>query len=123
VGAEGPNAFDCSGLVQAAYAAAGVAITRTTATQVHDGTPVLGLATVSPGDLVFIPGADGTPAHPGHVGIYAGDGVIVDAYDTQKGVIVEPTGAWANQVVAVRHITGPTTTAGSPNVVAGGAGR
>jgi len=75
-GAEGPNAFDCSGLMQAAYAAAGVAITRTTATQVSDGTPVAGLGRLTPGDLLFIPGADGTPTHPGHVGMYAGGGPL-----------------------------------------------
>lgn len=112
-GAEGPNAFDCSGLMQAAYAAAGVAITRTTATQISDGTPVAGLGQLTPGDLLFIPGADGTPTHPGHVGMYAGDGVIVDAYDTSKGVILEKLTTWQNKIVAVRHITGPTTASAS----------
>lgn len=107
-GAEGPNAFDCSGLTQASYAAAGVAITRTTSTQVSDGTPVAGLGQLTAGDLLFIPGADGTAAHPGHVGMYAGSGVIVDAYDTSKGVILEKLTAWQNKIVAVRHITGPT---------------
>ena len=122
-GAEGPNAFDCSGLMQASYAAAGVAITRTTSTQVSDGTPVAGLGQLTPGDLLFIPGADGTAAHPGHVGMYAGGGVIVDAYDTSKGVILEKVTAWQNKIVAIRHITGPTgPLAGSPisNLAAAG---
>jgi cell wall-associated NlpC family hydrolase len=110
-GAEGPGSFDCSGLMQAAYAAAGVAITRTTATQVHDGIPVAELGQLTPGDLLFIPGALGTAVHPGHVGMYAGGGIIVDAYDTNKGVILETVTAWRTQVVAIRHITGPSTTA------------
>ena len=119
-GAEGPNAFDCSGLMQASYAAAGVAITRTTSTQVSDGAPVAGLGQLTPGDLLFIPGADGTAAHPGHVGMYAGDGVIVDAYDTSKGVILEKLAAWQNKIVSIRHITG--SPAGSPisNLAAAG---
>jgi cell wall-associated NlpC family hydrolase len=108
-GAEGPGSFDCSGLMQAAYAAAGIPISRSTATQVHDGTPVPGLEQLTPGDLLLIPGADGTPAHPGHVGMYAGNGVIVDAYDTSKGVILEKLTDWQNKIVAIRHITGPAT--------------
>jgi cell wall-associated NlpC family hydrolase len=114
-GAGGPNAFDCSGLMQAAYAAAGIPISRSTATQVHDGTPVPGLGQLTPGDLLLIPGADGTPAHPGHVGMYAGNGVIVDAYDTSKGVILEKLTDWQNKVVAIRHITGPATGPISPS--------
>jgi hypothetical protein len=67
-GATGPNSFDCSGLVQASWAAAKVGISRSTATQVNDGTPVPGLNQIQPGDLLFIPGSDGTATHPGHVG-------------------------------------------------------
>lgn len=114
-GATGPNAFDCSGLMQAAWARAGIAISRSTAGQVHDGVPVGSLKAVLPGDLLFIPGANGTAAAPGHVGLYAGFGVVVDAYDTDHGVITEPLTAWAPKVVAIRHIvTIDTAPAGDP---------
>ncbi|HEX5407827.1 MAG TPA: NlpC/P60 family protein [Pseudonocardiaceae bacterium] len=66
------NAFDCSGLVQAAWAAAGVALDAGTTSQVHDGTAVPGLAFVQPGDLLFIPGSLGSPANPRHIGPNAG---------------------------------------------------
>lgn len=101
-GATGPDAFDCSGLVQAAWAHAGVALSRTTFTQAHDGAPVTSLHQAQPGDLLFIPGATGTTTQPGHVGMYAGHGVVVNAYDSDHGVILETLGSWAGQVVAIR---------------------
>lgn len=106
-GAKGPDAFDCSGLMQAAWASAGTPISGGTTSQVHDGTPVSGLDQLAPGDLLFIPGALGTPAVPRHVGMYAGGGVVVDAYGADKGVIVEQLTAWQPVIVAIRHITGP----------------
>jgi cell wall-associated NlpC family hydrolase len=102
-GAKGPNAFDCSGLVQAAWAAAGVALDAGTTSQIHDGTAVPGLADVEPGDLLFIPGSLGTPSNPRHVGLYIGDGLLVDAYDTAKGVIVQPMSSWRAAIVAIRR--------------------
>jgi hypothetical protein len=66
-GAQGPDAYDCSGLVMAAWAHAGITIPRVTNDQVHTGTGVYSLDAMQPGDLVFIPGADGTMANPGHV--------------------------------------------------------
>ncbi len=114
-GATGPRAFDCSGLMQAAWAHAGVAISRTTATQIHDGAPVGSLKAVVAGDLLFIPGANGSAVAPGHVGLYAGSGVVVDAYDTNHGVITEQLTAWAPKVVAIRRIvTIDTAPAGDP---------
>ncbi|MGW4527892.1 C40 family peptidase [Amycolatopsis sp. NPDC004378] len=108
-GAEGPDAFDCSGLMQASWAHAGVAISRSTATQVHDGVAVGSLSQVQPGDLVFIPGADGTPANPGHVGMFVGNGYMVDAFDEDHGVILTTLDSWAPKVVAIRRVaTGDT---------------
>jgi cell wall-associated NlpC family hydrolase len=114
-GATGPNSFDCSGLVQAAWAAAGVGISRSTATQVSDGVPVAGLNQVQPGDLLFIPGSDGTATHPGHVGIYAGAGLVIDAYDSTHGVIVERLSTWAPKVVGIRRITPNIAPLAAPN--------
>lgn len=72
-GATGPNRWDCSGLTQAAWRAAGVTIPRTTYTQVKIGKRIA-RADLQPGDLVFFYGS-----RPSHVGLYAGDGLIIHA--------------------------------------------
>jgi cell wall-associated NlpC family hydrolase len=36
---------------------------------------------IQPGDLLFIPGGGGSATHPGHVGLYAGAGLVIGAYD------------------------------------------
>jgi cell wall-associated NlpC family hydrolase len=66
-GATGPNAFDCSGLTQAAYAAAGIQIPRNSVAQFNFGPRVPAGQPLMPGDLVFFVGAD--PPPPGHVGM------------------------------------------------------
>ena len=112
-GAAGPGSYDCSGLTMAAWAAAGVALPHWTGAQVHAGTPAAtDLSTAVAGDLVFIPGSDGTPARPGHVGILVGwvatpAGLVVylvQAPMTGMSVEVTDARAWSGQVVAVRHI-------------------
>ncbi|MEK9519838.1 NlpC/P60 family protein [Streptomyces sp. NPDC087908] len=70
-GAEGPGAYDCSGLTQWAYGKAGVGLTRTTYTQQNDGTKI-GRSQLKPGDLVFFNGLS-------HVGLYAGNNTILHA--------------------------------------------
>ncbi|MDH6289454.1 C40 family peptidase [Rhodococcus opacus] len=70
-GATGPNAFDCSGLVQWAYKQAGISVPRTTYDQVNGGSPV-DKGSLQPGDLVLFNGAN-------HVGLYAGNGTVVHA--------------------------------------------
>jgi len=78
-GGTGPGAFDCSGLVMQAYAAAGVSIPRTSQDQWAAGPQV---SAPRPGDLVFFAGADGTPAAPGHVGLVVDPAwhLMIDAY-------------------------------------------
>jgi hypothetical protein len=59
----GPNLSgwcDCSSLVQMAWRTAGIELPRTTYQQVHSGTSVPSIANLQPGDLIFIPGSDGT---------------------------------------------------------------
>ena len=73
-----PGRFDCSGLVYAAYAAAGIHIARTTYQWQQDG-PVVPLSRIQPGDLLFSPGSDGTPDNPGHVVMYLGGGQVIQA--------------------------------------------
>jgi cell wall-associated NlpC family hydrolase len=58
-GGTGPVGFDCSGLVYAAYASAGITIARTTYGWREDG-PVVPLSALQPGDLLFYAGSDGT---------------------------------------------------------------
>jgi len=88
-GADGPDAFDCSGLVFAAYAAAGIAIARTTFGWRQDG-PQVPLTEIQPGDLLFSAGGDGTPANPGHVVMYLGGGLIIQAPQPGQDVQIDP---------------------------------
>lgn len=113
-GAKGPNAYDCSGLMLAAWAAAGVGIPAGTISQVHAGHAVSSVQQVQPGDLLFIPGSLGTAKVPRHVGMYAGHGLIVDAYDTGTGVILEPLSAWTSKIVAIRRIADPSSPSPPP---------
>jgi len=99
-GAAGPVAYDCSGLVYAAYAAAGIHIARTTFGWRQDGPPVP-LSQIQPGDLLFSAGSDGTRANPGHVVMYLGGGQIVQAPQTGEDVQVDPLDM-AGVVVATR---------------------
>lgn len=73
-GATGPGGFDCSGLVQAAWAAAGVSIPRTTYEQ-WAALPHIPLTDLQPGDLIIYDGE-------GHVGMFVGGGYIIDAPST-----------------------------------------
>ena len=100
-GGTGPDSWDCSGLVQAAYAAAGITIPRVTSTQVLVGTPVYDQAQLLPGDLVFIAGDDGTDAVPGHVGMYIGSGLVLHAPHTGEHVRADPIAGWP--IVAIRR--------------------
>jgi peptidoglycan DL-endopeptidase CwlO len=88
-GAAGPNAYDCSGLVYAAYAAAGIRIARTTFGWRQDGSQVP-LTEIEPGDLLFYPGSDVAAADPGHVVMYLGGGQIIQAPQTGEDVQVDP---------------------------------
>jgi cell wall-associated NlpC family hydrolase len=85
----GPDAYDCSGLVYAAYAAAGIHIARSTFGWRQDGPPVP-LSQIQPGDLLFSAGSDGTPADPGHVVMYLGGGQVVQAPQTGEDVQIDP---------------------------------
>jgi cell wall-associated NlpC family hydrolase len=71
-GATGPDSYDCSGLTQAAWKAAGVSLPRTTYDQVDAGTTV-SLADAQPGDLIFF------YDDVSHVGIYIGNGMMIHA--------------------------------------------
>jgi cell wall-associated NlpC family hydrolase len=103
-GADPSEWCDCSSLVQMAWAAAGVSLPRTTFEQVHAGTPVASVSQLQPGDLILIPGSDGTVAAPGHVGMYVGDGYLINAPTTGQVVQFALVSSWQSQIVAMRHV-------------------
>ncbi len=77
-GAEGPAEFDCSGLTSWAYEQAGIDIPRTSRTQYRAGRSV-SRNELRPGDLLFYDDGSGDPSQIHHVGMYVGNGKIVDA--------------------------------------------
>jgi cell wall-associated NlpC family hydrolase len=77
-GAAGPSAYDCSGLVMAAYRRAGVWLPRVSREQWNAG-PHVGLGGLAPGDLVFFAYNVGSPSTIHHVGMYVGGGAMVEA--------------------------------------------
>ncbi|MEV6770772.1 NlpC/P60 family protein [Nocardia sp. NPDC051030] len=93
-GASGPYSFDCSGLVQWAYKQAGIDLPRTSFEQSNVGAPVA-FQDLQPGDIVITNGG-------GHVGMYAGDGKLLNA--VQTGTPVSYTNLRADQVVTARRI-------------------
>jgi cell wall-associated NlpC family hydrolase len=95
-GAAGPSAFDCSGLVLWAYAQVGISLPHFTGDQWSMGVHVA-RADLQPGDLVFF--------YPdiGHVGLYIGNGLMVDAPNFGEPVQVEPV-MWDVYVGAVRIV-------------------
>jgi cell wall-associated NlpC family hydrolase len=104
-GGVGPAGFDCSGLVMEAYLSAGISLPRTTYAQVYSGQPVYNPSQLEPGDLLFIEGSDPGPGGaPGHVGMYIGAGLVIDAPHTGATVEVTELAGWINQIVAIRRI-------------------
>lgn len=101
--AHGPDPMghcDCSSLVQQAYLAGGISLPRTTYGQVLQGTPV-SANSLLPGDLLFTePG----PAGPGHVGMYIGEGLVVEAPHTGAVVRISILKTWVSVLVAARRI-------------------
>jgi peptidoglycan DL-endopeptidase CwlO len=81
-GGVGPGCFDCSGLAQSAWRSVGVPLPRT-ADAIRDALPEVDLRDVRAGDILW---------WPGHVGVYAGQGWVVEALDARHGVVVRP--AW-----------------------------
>jgi cell wall-associated NlpC family hydrolase len=82
-GATGPDAFDCSGLIQAAYRSAGISLPRTTYAQIDAGRRV-SRSELLPGDLVFF------YSGISHVGLYVGNGQMVHAPNPSAPVRVAP---------------------------------
>lgn len=93
-GAEGPDTFDCSGLVAWAYRQAGVVLPRSSRQQARVGRPVV--SGLKPGDLIAL-------YQPvSHIGMYVGEGLYVNA--PQAGDVVKVSRVPWQSVTAVRRI-------------------
>ena len=93
-GASGPGEFDCSGLVMWAYEQEGISLAHYTGDQWDEGTHI-SRDQLEPGDLVFF------YADISHVGLYLGNGLMVDAPATGQDVMVQKID-WSIYVGAVR---------------------
>lgn len=105
-GAETPGVgFDCSGLVQWAFAQAGVRLPRTTSQQITSGVAVPSVDELRPGDLVFTRSVrGGRVVDVGHVAIYVGNGRVIVAPRTGDVVTVRPIGTG---VQSIRRVLAP----------------
>ena len=82
-GAAGPDSYDCSGLTMWAWAKAGVSLPHNSGAQ-YNATPRVARSDIAPGDLLFF----GSPIH--HVGMYIGNGQMVEAPYSGNRVRVVP---------------------------------
>ena len=83
LGGNGPAVFDCSGLVQQAYLTAGVKLPRLASQQRFAGTRV-SIDSLRAGDLLYY--QDGSSPRKGHISMYVGDGLVVEAANPRRGV-------------------------------------
>ncbi|MFE7622782.1 C40 family peptidase [Streptomyces sp. NPDC057509] len=84
-GGTGPNSWDCSGLVQAAFRTVGIDLPRVSQSQSTAGTQV-SLSNLQPGDILYW----GSAGSAYHVGIYVGGGQFVGAQNSSTGVVQRP---------------------------------
>jgi NlpC/P60 family protein/transglycosylase-like protein with SLT domain len=99
--------FDCSGLVMWVYAQVGVSLPRTAQAQ-YDATARVSQADLQPGDLVFFANTYPSADPITHVGIYVGDGLMVNAENPTDGVQEMPvfSGYWAEHYAGAGRVGG-----------------
>jgi cell wall-associated NlpC family hydrolase len=103
-GGESPKGFDCSGFAQYLYGKAGIRIPRTTYTQWNaPNAHAVPQSQLEPGDLVFFRGSDSRGGLPGHVGVYIGNGMMIDAPHTGSSVRVENVNTFGGYMGARRY--------------------
>ena len=84
-GGTGPNSWDCSGMVQAAFKQVGINLPRVSQDQSTAGTQV-SLSNLQPGDILYW----GSAGSAYHVAVYVGDGMFVGAQNSSTGVVEKP---------------------------------
>ncbi|MER5494792.1 C40 family peptidase [Streptomyces sp. NPDC002490] len=84
MGGTGPNSWDCSGLVQAAFKQANISLPRTSQQQSTAGTQV-GTSNLQVGDILYW----GSAGAAWHTGVYIGNGQYLDAANPAKGVVIQ----------------------------------
>lgn len=85
LGATGPSAYDCSGLVGAAFKQVGISLPRVSQDQSTAGTQV-SLSNLQPGDILYW----GSAGSAYHVAVYVGDGMFVGAQNPSTGIVERP---------------------------------
>jgi peptidoglycan DL-endopeptidase CwlO len=100
-GAAGPKSFDCSGLVQWAFAQAGVSMPRVAADQARTGAAVP-VSQLEPGDLLFYHTDPTDPGYISHVAIYLGNGWMIQAPEPGMDVEVVPASFGTQFAGAIR---------------------
>ncbi len=94
---ESTSGMDCSGLVQKVYGDLGISLTRGVSTQKLQGTPVASLADAQPGDLIVFKGG-------GHIGIYAGNDMVIHAPYPGRDVSLQKLWVGDSGIDTIRRI-------------------
>jgi cell wall-associated NlpC family hydrolase len=105
LGGESTSGIDCSGLVQKTFADLGVSVTRLVHTQKLEGQEVDGLANAKPGDLIVFKGG-------GHIGIYAGNDMVIHAPYPGRTVSLQKLWVGDSGIETIRRIV-PSTDSSS----------
>jgi cell wall-associated NlpC family hydrolase len=100
-GGDGPDVFDCSGLVQWSFAQAGITMPRVAADQALTG-PAVPVSELRPGDLLFYHTDPTDPGYISHVAIYLGNGWMIQAPEPGEDVEVVPADFGSEFAGAVR---------------------
>ncbi len=95
-GGDTPQGFDCSGLVMWAYAHAGISLPHSSQADESVGTAVPSIADAQVGDIIVLEGGE-------HVGLYAGNGMLLNAPEYGYDVSVQPI-SWFHGIVAIRRM-------------------
>jgi len=98
-GSSGPNGFDCSGLMQAAYRSVGISLPHSSRAQANVGRAV-SRSELKPGDLIFWY----HPIH--HVGMYIGNGKIVHARNTRVDLVIQTLSSYPAPWAGARRVVG-----------------
>ncbi|WP_417217523.1 NlpC/P60 family protein [Arthrobacter sp.] len=94
-GGNGPDAYDCSSFVRAAFAQSGISLPRTSTSQYFAGGTKVRVSQLKRGDLVFSTSNGGSSFY--HVAIYLGNGQVVHARNPSVGISTTPL-SWVNNM-------------------------